>query len=666
MLLKSTLLALATSSTVYFAWSTTKQAGKTYIVCSPNSRIYTVASPARAECVSVHKDRIVAVGSFDEVHKTTVEDRRSHSKSFFNQLATRLPESIRSTNFYAPATIENALDKILEALQPTLRVIHLQPNEALYPGFTDAHAHVIENGYMLQLPLVETKSLQDVIQALEAYVLSHPDVQNDKDRWVEGMGWDQTKWNGGEGAEFPTAADLDESPILKGRPISLSRIDGHAKWVSPRVLEIMQASGELPPPSQDGEIEKDGGKIVRFEDGKPTGIFMDKAMNIIPAPQWTEDQMQEYFDTTVGLALKYGLTSIHDADTNSRFIAFYRKIADAGNLPLRMYLMGYSPSTEYWGNDTTSFPKLFNYGKHGRLNLRAVKLFTDGQLLFILPDPGCLLLLATPQRFACALGSWGAALLEPYSDNPSTTGLMQTRPDVLKQLVTKFWEDGWQTNIHCIGDRANKVVLDIFEELLSLPANSDDGKKFKYDVRTKRPRIEHAQIFGKADLEERIGRLGVIASVQPTHATSDMWYAETRLGHDRIKRAYAYQTLLQASPNHVLPLGSDFPVEGVNPLLGFYAAVSRLSSTSGTSPHGAGGWYPLEKLTRAQALKGMTYDPAYASFSEDDIGTLEPGKKADFVILDRDIMDDEEDYSEILKAQVRATVVDGQAAYGKL
>ncbi|KAJ2915095.1 hypothetical protein MD484_g5306, partial [Candolleomyces efflorescens] len=564
----------------------------------------------------------------DEVHQLTVQDRRSRYKLSFSQLTTRLPDTFSTLNIFSiPEIIENTLEKIIGAIQPSPRIIHLQPNEALYPGFTDAHAHVIENGYMLQLPLVETRSLHDVIEALEKYVLDHPaDFQNDRDRWVEGMGWDQTKWNGGQGAEFPTAADLDDSPILKGRPISLSRIDGHAKWVSPRVLEIMQESGKLPPPSQDGEVEKDGGKILRFDDGTPTGIFMDKAMNLIPAPQWTEDQMQEYFDATIELALKYGLTSIHDADTNSRFIAFYRKIADAGKLPLRMYLMGYSPSTEYWGNDTTSFPKLFNYGKHGRLNLRAVKLFTDG-----------------------ALGSWGAALLEPYSDDPSTTGIMQTRPEVLKSLVTKFWEDGWQTNIHCIGDRANNVVLDIFEELLSLPALDDNaGKKFRSD------RIDFPR------------RFSVIASVQPTHATSDMWYAETRLGHDRIKRAYAYQTLLQASPNHVLPLGSDFPVEGVNPLLGFYAAVSRLSRVTGTSPHGAGGWYPLEKLTRAQALKGMTYDPAYASFSEDSIGSLEPGKKADFVILDRDIMTDDEDYSEILKAQVRATVVDGFTSYGKL
>ncbi|KAF5341906.1 hypothetical protein D9611_001970 [Ephemerocybe angulata] len=619
-------LGLASSVPLYNSWLKDKWTADTYIICSPTSQIYTVATPERVECVSVGAGRIIAVGSLDDVSQTT----RDAQIAKFSAVLTQLP-------FLSSGTVLQS--RFLDLVAPTPKTIHLSPTEALYPGFTDAHAHVIENGYMLQLPLSETTSLNDVIKTLEAYVLSHPEVESDKDKWIEGMGWDQTKWNEGQGAPFPTAADLDESPILSGRPISLSRIDGHAKWVSPRVLEIMSSTGTLPPPSKDDEIERDGGKILRGEDGRPTGIFMDKAMNIIPAPEWSEEQMKSYFNQTATLALQYGLTSIHDADTNPRFIKFYQNLAETGTLPLRLYLMGYTPSTTYWGNDTSAFPKLHNYGKHRRLNLRAVKLFTDG-----------------------ALGSWGAALLEPYSDNPDTTGIMQTQPEILKELVGKFWEDGWQTNIHCIGDRANKAVLDIFEGLLASDA--------KYDVEKTRPRIEHAQIFEKGDLE-RIGRLGVIASVQPTHATSDMWYAESRLGPERIQSAYAYQTLLQASPKHVLPLGSDFPVEGVNPLLGFYAAVSRLSHHSeskvgGTSPHGPGGWYPAQKLTRAQALKGMTLDPAYASFAENEIGSLEVGKKADFTILDRDIMREDESYGEILEAKVKATVVDGGVVYGEL
>ncbi|KAF6755469.1 amidohydrolase family-domain-containing protein [Ephemerocybe angulata] len=625
-------LGLLTTTTVFSSWlsSSGSGLGGTYTVCSPTKQIYTVADPERVECIGVVDGRIAAVGEFNEIYPKT----RAAQHASVLKIATQLPGHTLLS--YIP--FQNTLIKLLEKLTPGPKAIQLSPIEALYPGFTDAHAHVIHNGYMLQLPLTQTKSLEEVITTLEEYVKSHPEVESNKEKWIEGMGWDQTKWNGGEGADFPTANDLDKSPILRGRPISLSRIDVHAKWVSTRVLEIMSATGALPPASKDDEIEKDGGKIMRTDDGNATGIFMDKAMNLIPEPEWSDSQVQDYFDKSVGMALKYGLTSIHDAATDAKSIAFLPQ----GTLPLRMYLMANSPSTTYWGNDTTSFPRLYNYGKDERLNLRAVKLFTDG-----------------------ALGSWGAALLEPYSDNPSTKGIMQTRPEVLNEFVQKFWADGWQTNIHCIGDRANKAVLDVLEAVLG---QEEHGEKM-YEVERMRPRIEHAQIFESSDLD-RIGRLGVIASVQPTHATSDMWYAETRLGSERIKYAYAYQTLLQHSPNKVLPLGSDFPVEGVNPLLGFYAAVARLShsdsSLRGTSPHGPGGWYPAEKLTRRQALKGMTLDAAYAAFAENEVGSLEVGKKADFTVLDRDIMREDAAFNEILDAKVRATIVDGALMYGAL
>jgi len=298
---------------------------------------------------------------------------------------------------------------------------------------------------------------------------------------------------------------------------------------------------------------------------------------------------------------------------------------DVQILQIRLYAMGWVPSSNYsaWEN---KFPRLLDYGVRGRLNVRAVKLFADG-----------------------ALGSWGAALLEPYSDKPQSDGIMRFDAAELTNLMKALWHADWQVNVHCIGDRANRIVLDIFQDLTQAQVT----------VTARRPRIEHAQIVAPEDVK-RFGTLGVIPSVQPTHATSDMWYAETRLGTRRIRNAYAYQTMLQASRN-VLPLGSDFPVEGVNPLLGFYAAVSRLSVT-GTSPHGAGGWYPEEALTRTQALKGMTLDAAYASFAENKLGSLQPGKKADFVILDRDIM--RVPLPEILQTQVFATVVDGKIEYG--
>jgi len=352
-------------------------------------------------------------------------------------------------------------------------------------------------------------------------------------------------------------------------------------------------------------------------------------MALVPVPPPTREDLEERAERAMGDALAVGLTSVHDAAVRVGMMEVFKSMADEGRLPIRVYAMANEDDAEYWGS---RFEKLEDYGKQGRLSMKSVKLFTDG-----------------------ALGSWGAALLEPYSDNPSTSGIMRWSPEALRKTVTQFWEDGWGVNIHCIGDRANKVVIDIFEGLLQ--GNASEAER-------RRPRIEHAQIMRISDLE-RVGRLGVITSVQPTHATSDMGYAELRLGSERIKGAYAYQTLLKSSPYGVLPIGSDFPVEGINPLLGFYAAVSRLD-VKGESPHGSGGWYPAESLTRAQALKGMTLDAAYASFAEDMLGSLTPGKKADYVVLDTDIMSDSAPFADVLTAQVKATVIDGRIMYGAI
>ncbi|KDR78376.1 hypothetical protein GALMADRAFT_266881 [Galerina marginata CBS 339.88] len=561
---------------------------ESYIICSKSRNIYTV-DPAnlRVECVSIRGSRVLQVGDYASL---------VGKRDLLSRFTGHLPSWIVANMRVAP------------------RIVQVGENSVVVPGLADAHAHIIDNGYMRQLPLMGSKSVEEVVNRIKAYILSHPDVANDATRWIEGMGWDQTKW---PGAQFPTAADLDSDPLLKDKLISLSRVDGHARWVSPAVLRLM--------PDLPEKVE--GGLIVRDGHGKPTGIFVDNAMSLIPTPPWTEAQLSEFFDMTIKEALSFGLTSIHDADTKLDHINLFQKIADAGKLPTRLYLMGNVASKEYWGNQ---IPRLINYGKQARLNLRSVKLFADG-----------------------ALGSWGAALLEPYSDKPESQGLMLSSKETLEKLVQQFWKDGWQTNIHCIGDRANHAILDIYENILERSGGN---------VSEWRPRIEHAQIFAPEDLK-RIGRLGVIASVQPTHATSDMWYAETRLGSSRIKGAYAYQTLLQASPRGVLPLGSDFPVEGVNPLLGFYAATSRLS-VDGSSPHGSAGWFPEQRLTREEALKGMTLDAAYASFAEDEIGSLTPGKKADFVIFDKDIMTIPA--NQILQAKVVATVVDGQAVYGVL
>ncbi|KAF8889019.1 amidohydrolase family-domain-containing protein [Infundibulicybe gibba] len=549
-----------------------------YTLCSSSKNIYTVdESNPRVECVSVTGDRITAVGS-----------RREFTLSC-NMI------------FSSPK-----INIIVKEESTLLDGINLELS-----SFTDAHAHIMLGGFMMGLPLAECKSVSEVIDRLKAYILAHPDIRDDRTRWVEGMGWDQTKW---PGAKFPTAADLDSDPLLHGRPIVLRRVDSHARWVSLRVLEL---AGNLPP-------SIDGGLIVRDQNDKPTGIFIDNAQSLIPFPEWTESQLSDFFDITVKEALAHGVTSIHDAAAGPNDIALFKSKADQGNLPIRIYAMGNVESDEYWGSQ---IPRLINYGKHQRLNVRSVKLFTDG-----------------------ALGSWGAALLEPYTDKPDTVGLMRSTPEALSNLTKQFWKDGWQVNIHCIGDKANHVILDIFEDILKNGGNVTDW----------RPRIEHAQIFTPEDLV-RIGKLGVIPSVQPTHALA--WYLKARKGPKRIRGAYAYRTLLENSPQNVLPLGSDFPVESINPLFGFHAAVSRLS-TEGKSPHGDGGWFPEERLTRLQTLKGMTLDPAYASFSEHELGSISPGKKADFVVLNKDIMTIS--FEDILRTQVSATVVDGKVMYGTL
>ncbi|KAG5640947.1 hypothetical protein DXG03_006544, partial [Asterophora parasitica] len=312
--------------------------------------------------------------------------------------------------------------------------------------------------------------------------------------------------------------------------------------------------------------------------------------------------------------------------------------AKRGPLPLRIYGMRYFDIEEtapYWGNTTKRLLPKFEGDKPGtRLISRSVKIFADGTFLF---EVFCLLE-SWPMRFPGALRSGGAALHEPYTDNPSTTGLMRISPELLNRVVPSFLRDGWQVNIHAIGDRANGIILDTFARA---------QRELGVDIRSLRPRIEHVQIIAKED-NHRLGELGVIASIQPTHAY-------VPIGPERVKNLYAFRNILAG--NARITLGSDFPVEEVNPLAGFFAAITRVAK-DGSSPHGPDGWFPDQKLTRLEALRGMTIDPAYASFMEKNLGSLEAGKRADFVILSKDIM--VVPPQDILKTTVRATVIDGQ------
>ncbi|KAG8720321.1 hypothetical protein FRC09_009764 [Ceratobasidium sp. 395] len=557
-----------------------------YALCSSHGErnIWTVdEGSARAECLVVNGKSIADVGSVDEIRK------RWGDRATTGPVAGA-PEISRKNG---------------------LKFIYLRPGQAVYPGFQDAHAHVLQWGWAMQLPLRGSQSIEDVRAKIRAFIeTSSPEPGS----WIEGQGWDQTLWGG----PFPTADDLDNDPVLKGRAIVLARTDVHAYWVS---NEVIRRLGPLP--------EKvDGGEIVRDAQGKPTGIFLDNAMLLIEdaKPQWTDAQRLRFFQRAVKDALAVGLTTIHDAATLVPDIEFFKTMARTNRLPIRLYLMGHVISDTYWASQLPTISPAES--ADGRLILRAVKIFGDG-----------------------ALGSWGSAMLEPYSDRPETSGMLRSSPEVFEDLIKRFYEDGWQVNTHCIGDRANNLILNIYEQVLRNSNNSHPDPRL---------RIEHAQILTQDDLK-RLADLKVIASVQPTHATSDMGYAETRLGPERIKGAYAWRTLIQNGA--MVTTGSDFPVEGINPLLGFYAAVTRLSP-DGTSPHGSGGWYPEQRMTRSEALRGMTTNAAYASFQEHKVGRIAKGLRADLTVLSRDIMTILD--SEILGTEVVATMLDGRAVFGGL
>ncbi|KAI0830178.1 amidohydrolase family-domain-containing protein [Trametes gibbosa] len=598
-----TLLASAVAGlSTYYAASSPKHLTAiatlptSYALCAEGHKIYTVedAKPV-VDCISVDKNVIAATGTLTEI--------QAHWDEYQNELIRK---------FYGNEPT---------AKKP-LPVFHAPVGSIVVPGLADAHAHIVQYGFKMQLQLDQARTLSGLLDILEEHAENRPST--DPDAWIEALGWDQTRWTDTDGS-FPTAADLASRPSLTDLPIALHRVDVHALWLSPRALELTKAhlNGTFPDSVPGGEIIRDPNT------SKPTGIFVDAAMSLVPIPKWPDWQIREYAGRTMKDALEVGLTSVHDAATSIEEFELFRQMDEENELPIRVYAMA---DSERLTREQKQEIEIHDPSPGARVRMRSVKLFTDG-----------------------ALGSWGAALLDPYSDKPDAHGLMRMPEEALNQLVRDWWDKGWGVNVHAIGDRANKAVLDAFETI-SRQTSSADG------IAHKRPRIEHSQIMRIDDLK-RSGELGVLSSVQPTHATSDMWYAEARLGSERIKGAYAYQTLFKSSRNGVIALGSDFPVEGINPLLGFYAAVARLD-TKGRSPHGEGGWFPSERLTRAQALKGMTLDAAYASFAEDTIGSLAAGKRADFVILDHNIMDDSQPFGEILETKVKATVVDGKVAFG--
>ncbi|MCS7313082.1 MAG: amidohydrolase [Acidobacteria bacterium] len=484
---------------------------------------------------------------------------------------------------------------------PRTRVIDLRGATAL-PGLTDAHVHLASLGRLRrQLVLTGTRSKEEVLQRLRTYARRHPNLS-----WIVGRGWDQNDW---PDPHMPDRADLDR--VVPDRPVYLIRIDGHAAWVNTKALEQADIGPASPDPP--------GGRILRRPDGSPTGVLLDRAAELVQRvmPEPTVEDLMADLEAGARACTEVGLTGVHDAGISPATWAAYVRLVERDRLPIRVYAMAMYRS----GLDEQLLTEgpLIGLGD-GRLTLRAIKVLSDG-----------------------ALGSRGAALLEPYADEPDSTGLLLVEPDELVRLARRALDAGVQLAVHAIGDRANRMVLDAFEVAFRERPCGDC-----------RFRIEHAQVVHPQDIP-RLARLGVVPSMQPTHATSDMPWAPDRLGPDRLQGAYAWRSILQTGLK--IAGGSDAPVEEISPLLGLYAAVTRQDLQG----RPAGGWRPEERVTPQEALQMFTQWAAYAAFEEFQRGTLRPGTWADLTVLDGDPFQVEP--RQIPHLRVRLTMVGGRIVY---
>jgi len=482
-----------------------------------------------------------------------------------------------------------------DSVGPAARTIDMK-GVPIIPGLIDSHVHMEGLGLQIEtFDLRNVKTVADVAAIVRKRAASLPGGA-----WIRGRSWDQTNWGG----EFPTHDAL--TAAAPAHPVYLTRVDGHAGWVNRKALELAGIDDKTPDPM--------GGKIVRDKAGHATGVLIDRAQGLVGSkiPNATDDEVVARIRAAALECARLGITSVHDAGIDERDLRAYRKLLAAGQLPVRVYAM-IGGEGRMWSSFLAKGPEV-----HEMLTVRSIKLMADG-----------------------AMGSRGAAFWQPYSDDPGNTGLMILKSETVERVARQALEKGFQVNTHAIGDRANKMVLEAYVKVLG-----EDSKK--------RFRVEHAQAVALPDFA-LFKKVGVIASMQSTHATSDMRWALARLGPDRISGAYAQKRMLNAGV--VVANGSDFPVEEPNPLHGFYAAVARQDLQGNPK----GGWRPEERFTREEALRSWTWAGAYAAFEEDWKGTLEVGKVADFLVLSGDIMTLPLD--ELPRVKVRATYVAGKPVY---
>lgn len=472
---------------------------------------------------------------------------------------------------------------------------------AVLPGLVDGHAHltVLARAH-LALNVAGLRSEEEV-----AGVVAAAAARARPGEWITGRGWDQTLW---PDQRFPSRHSLDRA--APANPVALTRVDGHAVWVNAAALRAAGVSRDTPDP--------DGGVIIRDTDGAPTGLLLDTAQELVQRvlPRPSPEQLDRALRDAVQECLAKGLTGVHEMGLDLEGLAAFQRLIARGDFPFRVYAAVAMRSGETWAFFRERGPATFG---DGRLVVRAVKILADG-----------------------ALGSRGAALHAPYSDDPNNHGLLLLPPKELERQVRAAAARGFQVCVHAIGDRANTLVLDTFATVLA----EQPGRDHRF-------RVEHAQVLAAADIP-RFRQLGVIPSMQPIHCVSDMRWAGARLGPERLRGAYAWRSLLDTG----VPIagGSDVPVEDPNPFFGLYAAVAR-RPLSGEAVD----WQPEQRMTRLEAVRAFTVWNAYAAFQEQELGTLEPGRRADLVVLSTDVFTCPA--AEIKDITPLLTMVDGEVVY---